>query len=203
MLITPEIKDTGWVSEEPVAYEQLHKGTGSWVRGLGSPISPGTLLLTHTLLDLLFYPDLMAARSRRGPPGPPTAREVPRAGDSPVQTPPTITPPPASPGHSGRGHRVVEQPLLRGDPAPGQRARLHRGGSGHGEPFPQGSPPNPRHPRRGAGSQAHPPKPLGPLVPPLPPGPPLPGGFQGWALPPWSRASPSRHGLPALPRARP
>uniref|UniRef100_A0A8I3N9X6 Solute carrier family 22 member 18 n=2 Tax=Canis lupus familiaris TaxID=9615 RepID=A0A8I3N9X6_CANLF len=46
-------------------------------------------------------------------------------------------------------------------------------------------------------------EPLGPLVPPLPPGPPLPGGLQGWALPPWSRAPPSRHGLPALPRARP
>lgn len=169
-------------------YERLHKRKGAWVRGLGSPISPGTLLLTHTLRDLLFYPDLVAARSRRGTPGLRTAREVPKAGDSPVQIPPTITPPPASPGHSGRGHRVVEQPLLGGDPAPGQRTRLHRGGSGHGEPFPQGSPPNPRHPRRGAGSQAHPPtvctRPVhvrapGPLGPSTPSRATLPWGASG------------------------
>lgn len=36
-------------------------------------------------------------------------------------------------GDPGPGHRTAEQPLLGGGAAPGQRAGLHRGGTGHGE----------------------------------------------------------------------
>ncbi|XP_077817851.1 solute carrier family 67 member A1 isoform X1 [Macaca mulatta] len=35
-------------------------------------------------------------------------------------------------GDPGPGHRTAEQPLLGGGAAPGQRAGLHRGGTGHG-----------------------------------------------------------------------
>ena len=75
----------------------------------------------------------------------------PAAAQTPSQAQPC--PPPPSrphPGHPGPGHRAAEQPLLRGSPAPGQRAGLQRGGTGYGERPP---PPVPLSLKR-AGPQA-------------------------------------------------
>lgn len=130
VFIMLEIKDTGFVLEMTVQVYGCRRAVPR----------PPRLPRTWPLRDPPFSSSRVAARAGRGSPA---------VGGRPRPDPSQPASRSVSPGHSGPGHRAAQPSLLGEGAAPGQRAGLRPGGTGHGEHFPRGRTP------LTAGSRAH------------------------------------------------